>query len=105
MKALGLFAVVGVLAVACASVLPAPTQSDAQVAKQRWPRASLGELERGRSLYVDKCAGCHALKLPHELEPEQWIEEVREMRAENGVELSDGEAESIAAYLFSVSSR
>jgi mono/diheme cytochrome c family protein len=104
-KALALFSAVGLLAVACSSALPTPTPGDAQIAKKRWPDATVGGLERGRSLYVDKCAGCHALKLPNELEPVHWVEEVQQMRAKNGVQLSDDEAAAIAAYLFSVSSR
>ena len=56
----------------------------------------------GRSLYVESCRGCHALKLPHEIPAEQWAHEVAEMRQKQAVELSDAEADAIVRYLWSL---
>jgi hypothetical protein len=48
---------------------------------------------------VSRCGSCHTLKRPAELPPEQWQEEVSDMRTKNGVKLSDAEAQAIARYL------
>lgn len=90
---------------ACGAGLPQPTAEDASRAKARWPAADLEELGRGRQLYVQKCAGCHALKSPADVPPGQWEREVAEMREEHDVELSDGEAVAIVQYLWSVGTR
>jgi mono/diheme cytochrome c family protein len=91
--------------VACAASLPQPTQADAVKAATRWPGTTRVDLEQGRRLYVDKCAGCHALKAPSELPPELWESKVAEMRREHEVVLSDVQARSIVAYLYGVGSR
>jgi mono/diheme cytochrome c family protein len=64
-----------------------------------FPDLTLSELSQGRSLYVSRCGSCHALKPPRELPAEQWQAEVGEMRAKNGVKLSDSEAQAIVRYL------
>jgi mono/diheme cytochrome c family protein len=92
------------LAVGCSPALPEPNAADAAVAQSVWPEATLGELEQGRALYVRTCANCHTLKLPSELPPERWREEVGHMR-ELGVKLADGDAELIARYLETISRR
>lgn len=93
------------LAAACAAGVPEPTAVDEERARSRWPDATLAELARGRSLYVEKCAGCHALKSPHELSAEQWSHEVDEMRQSQGVRLSEPEATAIVRYLSTLSAR
>ena len=92
-------------ALACTSALPQPTQADAAKAAERWPGTTQADLARGRGLYVDKCAGCHALKAPNEVPVERWIEEIEEMRKEHDVALSDSEAQAILVYLVGVGSR
>lgn len=90
---------------ACAAGLPHPTSDDAARANERWPSATLGDLGRGRELYVRSCAGCHSLKAPDEVPPGQWESEVAEMRQRHGVALNDAEADAIVRYLWSVGSR
>ncbi len=63
------------------------------------PNVTLSELSQGRTLYLNHCGSCHVLKRPVELPPEQWQGEVSEMRAKNGVKLSDAEAQAIVRYL------
>jgi hypothetical protein len=62
----------------------------------------LSDLERGRALYVERCRGCHALKLPHEVPAERWAQEVGEMREQQSVELTDAQADAIVRYLWSL---
>lgn len=79
--------------------LPQPTAADASRGAAHFPDLTLAELEQGRSLYVSRCGGCHTLKRPAELAPQQWDQEVTEMREKNGVKLSDAEARAIVRYL------
>jgi hypothetical protein len=79
--------------------VPQPTAADATRGSAHFPGLTLNELHRGRSLYVSRCGTCHVLKRPMELVPEQWQAEVDEMRAKNGVKLSDDEAQAIVRYL------
>ena len=90
----------GVALVACGgSPIPQPTAADARRGAAHFPDLTLAELERGRSLYVSRCGSCHTLKRPAELAPHQWEREVTAMREENGVKLSDTEAQAIVRYL------
>lgn len=89
----------------CAASLPAPTSADVARASQRFPDASAERLAKGRSLYVQSCAGCHSLKSPAEVPPQQWAEEIAEMRQQHGVRLTDDEASAMAQYLWAVGSR
>jgi cytochrome c5 len=81
------------------SPIPKPTAADATRASLHFPDVTLSELEHGRTLYVSRCGSCHTLKRPAELSAERWEIEVSEMRAKNGVKLSDDEARAIVRYL------
>jgi mono/diheme cytochrome c family protein len=86
--------------VACGgSPIPRPTQADAARGSARFPGLTLAELSQGRTLYVSRCGSCHTLKPPAELTAKRWETEVGEMRANNGVQLSDAEAQAIVRYL------
>ena len=87
------------LAACGSSAVPEPTAADASRGSAHFPDVTLRELSQGRSLYMSRCGGCHALKRPSELQPEQWQAEVGEMREKNGVKLSDTEAQAIVRYL------
>lgn len=90
----------GAILAACgSSALPEPTVADASRGSAHFPDLTLAELQQGRTLYASRCGSCHALKRPAELLPEQWQEEVSEMRSKNGVKLSDAEARAIVRYL------
>lgn len=90
---------------ACASALPQPVQQDATTARQRWPEATLGDLEVGRSLYVQRCAGCHALKSPSSVRAEAWPSKIAAMEREHDVHLDTSEARLIERYLYALSLR
>jgi mono/diheme cytochrome c family protein len=81
-----------------------PTAADASRASAQFPDVTLTELSHGRTLYVSRCGSCHTLKRPAELSPEQWQAEVSDMRANNGVKLSDDEARAIIRYLTTAAS-
>ncbi len=62
----------GLLAWSCAAALRHPTSQDAAAASVRRPGTSLQDLERGRRLYVRRCAGCHTLVLPQAYGADDW---------------------------------
>jgi hypothetical protein len=97
--------ILAVLVTACASGLPSPTPADEARAHARWPGASMSELNHGRQLYVERCASCHALKTPDAVAADQWPAAIDKMRKQHGVKLTDGEADIMERYLWSVASR
>ena len=66
---------------------------------------TLQELQQGRALYVQKCAGCHNLHRPDEYTPEEWAMRMNEMTKDEDVVLSPGERELIGRYLMAASAR
>lgn len=100
MKALLVFSLLAALLAACGgSAIPRPTAADATRGSAHFPDVTLAELSHGRTLYVSRCGSCHSLKPPSELSADRWQTEVSEMRAKNGVKLSDSDAQAIIRYL------
>jgi hypothetical protein len=94
---------VGTTLAACSAGLPHPNNQHLSVARQSKPNVSLADLDRGRSLYVQKCGSCHALRDPQSLPPDQWRHEIDEMESKQGVRLKGAESEDIYRYLAAVS--
>ncbi|HEY4103015.1 MAG TPA: hypothetical protein VGM44_03955 [Polyangiaceae bacterium] len=90
---------------ACTAALPHATHADATRVNAKYPGSTVAGLEHGRSLYVERCAGCHQLREPSSETPLAWPTLVAEMRDEHGVHLTADEEQGIVAYLVSVSSR
>jgi Dihaem cytochrome c len=91
------------IAVGCATAVVQPTREDAIWASGLWPETTLEDLQRGRTLYVRKCAGCHNLHRPDEYSADRWRALVAEMRKEAKV---SGEEEAlIVKYLSAASTR
>lgn len=84
---------------ACAAAIPHPTSADQARGSAQFPELTLADLQQGRKLYVSRCGSCHVLKHPNEVPTDQWPGEVTKMRTNNGVKLSDAEAEAIVRYL------
>lgn len=91
--------------VGCAAALPHANQADAARVREQFPSTNVAQLEHGRSLYVERCAGCHQLREPASETPAAWPGRVTDMREAHGVHLSDDEQRTIVAYLVSISSR
>ncbi len=98
--AIALAALALVVATACAT-LAEPTPVDAAWAATRWPDATEDELRRGRALYVKRCAGCHALRLPERYPSSTWAEHVDEMAKR--AKLPGDEREVMLRYLVTMS--
>jgi len=83
----------------CVAALPEPTAAHLALAQAEEPAVSMMDLQRGRSLYTQRCASCHALRPPGERAPDAWPDEVARMQREHGVRLSDDEKLDIVRYL------
>lgn len=92
------------LVAACSGSLPEPGAAHVKALRERGERVELGELERGRSLYVLRCSSCHALKEPRRLSPDAWVTAIRKMETEEGVVLDRRESLSIERYLVAAAS-
>jgi mono/diheme cytochrome c family protein len=95
---------VALVMAACTAGLPHPTSAHLSVAQQSEPQVSLGDLERGRSLYLAKCGSCHALRDPKSVPAGQWQHEIDQMETKQGVHLTPAESHDIFRYLAAVSS-
>lgn len=57
----------------CAGVmLPRLTPAQVRWAGDQWPSADANTLESARTLYVNRCSGCHNLVTPDKHTPEEW---------------------------------
>jgi hypothetical protein len=90
--------------VACSASLPEPDASHVARLRVLDESVTLEDLVRGRSLYVERCSGCHTLKNPRALTSEAWVGAVRTMQLEEGVVLGPSEARDIERYLVATSS-
>ncbi len=84
------------LAAGCTSALKKPTFDDAQKSG-----VSVGNLIRGRDLYIGNCGSCHALYLPERFTGKEWKSSMDSMQ--NRVRLTDEQSELILKYLYSKS--
>lgn len=89
----------GALATAACATLPHPTPVDADRARGLYPEASLDTLTQGRAVYVDKCAGCHSLKLPDSQPAHEWPKLLDEMQHDEEVELAAADRHLIEQFL------
>jgi hypothetical protein len=80
-----------------------PNEADVGWASEQWPGTTLKNLERGRTVFVTKCGGCHDLPDADAKTPIAWRSVCVEMAG--GAELSAGETELLARYLAAVSQR
>ena len=85
--------------IACASggAVPRVTEPDVARAQLADPDVSLASLERGRGLYLARCASCHEPFAPDSRSLDEWHLEVDEMRERSG--LDPAEERLILGYL------
>ena len=90
------------LFLSCATRLPIPTLGDRDRVSREWPSVQLGDLQQGRKLYLENCAGCHALHLPSEFPETAWGKILDRMQPKT--RLKDEEMTTILRYLAAFSS-
>jgi hypothetical protein len=56
-----------------------PTQRDVDFANEKWAGTTTEQMEKGYSLYIGKCGGCHYLHKPNEFKEEKWMKILPEM--------------------------
>jgi hypothetical protein len=84
----------------CAIVVPEPTMEMAG-----GDAAAFETLREGRSIYVNKCSGCHALIAPESRSDAVWREEVDEMLLKKKIRLQPGDREKLIAFLLAANGR
>src|SRR4051812_12500350 len=90
------------MALACAGkFLPQPSEAQAEYATRSGTPSSLGSLQQGRQLFVQKCDGCHELPVVQDHSPEKWDKIMNKMRTE--ARLTDREDYLIRTYVVSSS--
>lgn len=87
-------------AAGCRSLVPNATLEDIQWARGRWADATPGQIDEGRTLFINKCGGCHRLHAPSAVSHARWAEVVRTMAPRT--RLFDREADLITRYLLAV---
>jgi mono/diheme cytochrome c family protein len=87
----------GMVVLGCAPGLPQPEPADARAAQTAFPGTTEVDLERGRTVYVRRCAACHRLHRPGELPPARWPTVVGQMTAR--AKLSPTDAADVTRYL------
>jgi len=98
------FAALGLtLGAGCAASLPRPSTATAARAQGRWPDSTLAQLEQGRSVFVQRCSGCHALPLPDSRTEAEWKKVLDEMGAE--AKLTANERVLVERFVLSVRTR
>jgi mono/diheme cytochrome c family protein len=102
-RAILAFALALAAVLACSAALDHPTEQDVEWASARWPQTTIKDLQRGRALYVEKCAGCHNLPLPEKHSPAEWEGYVAYMVAE--ARITPEEQDAITRFLTSASAR
>jgi len=83
----------------CSGAVPHPTLVHVDWARAQDMDVSLDELERGRAVYVLKCAGCHSLTPPSRVTSYRWPDIVESMMEDEEVALTRSESRLIKAYL------
>lgn len=85
------------------STLPDPTEADVARAQIWAPEATVADLERGRTLYADRCSSCHQLMAPSAYPQERWPGFVSEMRQQAA--LKPDQERHLVLYLRVMASR
>ena len=96
---LGLLTLISIAS--CTTLVPRPNAAHLHWAESHWPGMQAEDLNRGRKLFITRCAGCHTLPAPDGFGPEEWPKRVKEMV--DKAELSEKEGEDIERYLSSAS--
>jgi cytochrome c553 len=88
MRALALVLGVGLALTACfprSASLPPADRALADAARTQWPDASRAQLERGRTLALTQCAGCHGTPSVDAQSRTEWPDTVTRMSAYAGI--------------------
>ena len=91
------YAAISVYLISCATMIPIPQEKDIAAITKHFPKTQLSDLVNGRELYVNKCSGCHTLRIPSNYTKSQWQQRLPDMKVE--AKISEEEAQNILRYL------
>lgn len=100
MKVKVLLAAIAIMSVGCAAPLVKPTQTDADRAHTKWENANLASLELGRTVYSERCGGCHKLYSPNAFSEKKWLHEIPKMSTK--ANLTSREQQLVREYLLTM---
>lgn len=87
-RTLSVLLVAGVIA-ACTAAMPVVTEADVERARAESPEVTMASLERGRTLYLARCASCHEAYHPATRTVVEWDEALVEMSDRARLKLGD----------------
>lgn len=82
---------------ACVGQVSEPTTQHVARAQSRWPGTNQAELSEGRSLFVERCSGCHTLPIPAEHKAAEWPDVMKRMTP--FVRMTPEQLQSVERYL------
>src|SRR5512138_1891631 len=68
-----------ILVVACAAILPKPTEKEVAKGRILYKNLTLEELEQGRQIYINRCGSCHQLYVPSQVGRDVWHKQLDRM--------------------------
>ncbi|MGE5352916.1 MAG: hypothetical protein ACM3S2_18085 [Ignavibacteriales bacterium] len=98
-----LFLLLGLFIMSCASSVPEPSAQQLQWASDKWPGVGVKDLSEGREMYIEKCSGCHSLKVPSDYSEEEWAPVFKKMSRK--AKLTEAENEKIWRYISTLAKR
>lgn len=98
-RILAISAAIALLAACAVAHVPEPTALNTPAG------SDLGRLRAGRSLYVNRCSGCHRLHDVEEYSDPDWGRHVQEMIHLAKVKLEEGERQRLLFYLTTLNGR
>jgi cytochrome c5 len=70
-----LLSLISFIVVCCSNTKSAsltPAQTDVSIAQAHWAGTTLADLNKGYSLFADKCTQCHGMKNPKDFSTDDW---------------------------------
>ncbi|MBI3502921.1 MAG: hypothetical protein HY063_14110 [Bacteroidetes bacterium] len=95
-----IFILLGITLACCTTPLLVPNENDVSRAQTKWSGSDLASLQKGHSLYMNKCGSCHYLHRPNKYSEEKWKKEMPEMS--NRAKLTGEEQELVLHYLLTM---
>ena len=82
------------------TIANAPSNVELEIAKKRWPDATIASLTEGHTIYTTRCNRCHGLKTISKYNEAKWDHEINDMAPK--AKLTVAETETLRRYILSV---
>ncbi len=84
-----------------ATKLVEPSQSDADRGAQKFPGYTMGELNEGKTVYLENCNKCHRYKAPQSRDEAKWDKIIPTMAKK--AKLDDAQQKLVLEYVVTMS--